>query len=160
MGHRAAADDAPVASKPTAHRLPEALNAAGYTATIVPGPLLLATSGGVAARPTVMPLAISSVFTPTKKLLTLAAKRVADELGEDPDLDVENGQEATWTTHSLRRGASTSARRHREKTGTSEAEIDIYFGWHEKILLKEMQNHYAAFDIRERMQKAKITKMI
>ena len=49
---------------------------------------------------------------------------------------------------------------YREKTGTSEAEIDIYFGWHEKILLKEMQNHYSAFDIRERMQKAKITKMI
>ena len=81
-------------------------------------------------------------------------------MGQDPDLDVEHGRVAIWTTHSLRRGADTSARRHMERTGTSEGEIDIYFGWHEKILLKEMQVHYAAMSIRERMAKAKITSWI
>ena len=45
-------------------------------------------------------------------------------------------------------------------TGTSEADIDLYFGWHEKILLKAMQTYYEAMSIRARMAKAKITKMM
>ena len=43
------------------------------------------------------------------------------------------------------------------KTGVTEGQIDIYFGWHEKILLKAMQVHYAALSIRARMTLAKIT---
>jgi hypothetical protein len=42
----------------------------------------------------------------------------------------------------------------------SEDQIDIYFGWHERVLLKAMQVHYASLSIRERMQLAKITGMI
>ena len=56
----------------------------------------------------------------------------------------------------LRLAAST-AQRYRETTGASEAEIDIFFGWHEKILLKAMQTHYNTMSIRERMAKARIT---
>ena len=51
-------------------------------------------------------------------------------------------------------------RRHRAETGTSESEIDIYFGWHERVLLKEMQVHYEAMSPRERMLHAKITGMM
>ena len=58
----------------------------------------------------------------------------------------------------MRRLADTVAQRDREAHGVSEAEIDIYFGWHERILLKEMQRHYAAMSIRDRMQKARITR--
>ncbi len=57
----------------------------------------------------------------------------------------------------LRRLANTVAQKYRELTGASSSEVDIFFGWHEKVLLKEMQNHYAAMSIRERMNKAKIT---
>jgi hypothetical protein len=42
----------------------------------------------------------------------------------------------------------------------SESEIDIYFGWHERVLLKEMQVHYEALSPRERMLHAKITGMM
>lgn len=56
--------------------------------------------------------------------------------------------------------ADTKGRRHRVETNTTEAEIDLFFGWHEKILLKEMQRHYEAMSIRERMAKAKITRMV
>ena len=42
----------------------------------------------------------------------------------------------------------------------SEAEIDLYFGWHEAILLKEMQRHYEAMSIRSRMKNARITQGI
>ena len=47
-----------------------------------------------------------------------------------------------------------------EVTGVTEDQIDIYFGWHEKVLLKAMQVHYASLSIRERMLLAKITGMM
>ena len=62
--------------------------------------------------------------------------------------------------HSLRRLANTVARRHREAMQVSEAEIDVYFGWHERVLLKEMQVHYEAMSPLERMLHAKITGMM
>ena len=46
----------------------------------------------------------------------------------------------------------------REQTGTAEDQIDIYFGWHEKIALKAMQTHYQSLSIRERMKVARITR--
>ena len=60
----------------------------------------------------------------------------------------------------MRRAANTTARRDREQTSTTEAEIDIYLGWHERILLKDMQRHYEAMSIRERMKQARITGLL
>ena len=68
------------------------------------------------------------------------------------DLDLQIGQAPKWSTHSLRRLADTVARRDRDVTSTTEAEIDVYFGWHERILLREMQIHYAAMNVKERMK--------
>jgi hypothetical protein len=92
-----------------------------------------------------------------KELLTLAASNLK---GKDEELDVEAGREAKWSSHSLRRLADTTARRFRVDMDVTEAEIDLYFGWHEKVLLKEMQRHYAAMIIRERMKQARITGMM
>ena len=39
----------------------------------------------------------------------------------------------------------------------TDEEIDLYFGWHEAILLREMRRHYAATLMRERMKQASIT---
>ena len=47
-----------------------------------------------------------------------------------------------------------------EVTGVTEDQIDIYFGWHEKILLKEMQRHYEQMSTRTRMSKSKITSLL
>ena len=93
----------------------------------------------------------------TKELLVKAWKEL---LGSDPELDLDPGQEPKWSTHSLRRLADTTARRYMEATGVTEDQIDIYFGWHEKVLLKAMQVHYASLSIRERMALAKITGML
>jgi hypothetical protein len=79
-----------------------------------------------------------------------------DRTNPDPDLDVENGRQARWASHSLRRLANTTARRY-AVTGTSEAEIDAYMGWHEKDMHENMQRHYGAMDIRARMKQARIT---
>ena len=141
----------------------ELLTQLGYTARVVPGPFLLATTGGAGQRPTIttMPLSVSSSFAPTKEVLTEAWRQAnLDPADPDPDIDLRNGEEPKWSTHSLRRLADTVARRYREVTGVTEDEIDIYFGWHERQLLRAMQVHYATMSIRERMATARITGML
>ena len=108
-----------------------------------------------------MPYSTSTASAPTKELLTNAWRAgLVDGVSTDADLDLPPGQEPKWSTHSLRRLADTVARRYREASGTTEDQIDIYFGWHEKILLKAMQVHYASLSIRERMMLSKITGML
>jgi hypothetical protein len=135
--------------------------AQGYEASLLPGPLLLATTGGARAKATLMPFSTSSGFAPTKDLLQKAFEKAnAVEADPDPDLDVRFGRDTKWSTHSLRRLADTTARRYREVTNTSEAEIDIFFGWNERVLLKAMQLHYASMTTRELMALAKVTGMM
>ena len=71
-----------------------------------------------------------------------------------------SGSRGKTSAGSARRLADTTARRFRADMDVTEAEIDLYFGWHEKVLLKEMQRHYAAMIIRERMKQARITGMM
>jgi hypothetical protein len=135
--------------------------ARGFEASLVPGPMLLATTGGKHPVRTLMPLSTSSTFAPTKELLVKAAARAGEVAGDpDPDLDVRDGRVAKWSTHALRRLADTTARRYREVSGSSEAEIDIFFGWNERVLLKAMQLHYASMSTRELMALAKVTGMM
>ena len=104
------------------------------------------------------PYSVGSAFKPTKELLERAhALANQDPLDPDPDLDTDPRRECRWTTHSLRRLADTVARRYRQESGATEAQIDIYFGWQERLLLKAMQVHYASLSIRERMLLAIIT---
>ena len=89
-----------------------------------------------------------------------SAKANLDPTDPDPDLDLELGAEPKWTTHSLRRGSDTVARRDMEATEASAADIDLFYGWHERVLTKEMQVHYSSMSIKERMKKARITSLM
>jgi hypothetical protein len=135
------------------------LTTLGFEAQIVPGPLLIATTGGKQGKLKDMPLSVTSTFAPTKELLTKAWELV-DKRGVDPDLDLEPGKEPKWTTHALRRLADTIARRYMEEMNVTAADIDIFMGWSEKVLKKAMQIHYASLSIRERMSRARITGMM
>ena len=58
----------------------------------------------------------------------------------------------------MRRLGDTTARRYRSFTGASEAAIDIYFGWQERVLKKAMQVHYESkFD---REKRKNVTRLI
>ena len=110
-----------------------------------------------------MPLSTSGAFTLTKEILTRAFELAnADPSDQDPDLEVDlaAGGQPKWTTHSLRRLADSVAQRYRAISNTSEAEIDIYFGWNERVLLKAMQTHYNGLSMRQRMKMSKITGML
>ena len=139
-------------------RIATQLSELGFQVTVVAGPLLLGTTGGKYPKVKTMPLATSSAFAPTKELLTAAWEfATSDPQDPDPDLELGMGEIPKWTTHSLRRLADTTARRYREQSGVTADEIDIYFGWNERVLLKAMQYHYATMSIRERMEHARIT---
>ena len=131
---------------------------AGFLVHRVPGPLLLTTQGGNHARPELMPFTISSAHGPTSEILTSACGPMWG-LGaqHDPDLDVEPGAHPKWSTHSLRRCAATMARKFMDSADVTEADIDLYMGWHEKVLLKNMQRHYEQMDLRRRIRQARIT---
>ena len=132
----------------------------GFTCNIVPGPLLLASTGSTKQEPTLMPLATSSAGGAITGFLQDAHESIKKSGVIDEALDVAEGEVPKWTSHSLRRLANSVARRDMAKTDTSAAEIDIYFGWHEKILLKEMQRHYEQMSTRTRMSKSKITSLL
>ena len=85
---------------------------------------------------------LSIVFgTPTMGTPSSSCRRLAAPRVPSPPI----------ATSASRRSSSPSG------AGTSEAEIDIYFGWQEKVLLKAMQRHYEAMSVASRMTKAKIT---
>ena len=134
------------------------MRAEGYTAQKVPGPLLLGTTGGRYAKLKLMPLTVDSAGGPVKEMLIKAHEAAnQDELDPDPDLDLDPRRPPKWSSHSLRRLADSCARRYREYTKTTEAQIDLYFGWQERVLKKMMQVHYESLSIRARMALAKIT---
>ena len=142
-------------------RVVERLRALGFTVHAVPGPLLLSTTGGRYPLMRLLPLSVQTTFAPTKALLDEAWRALNPAGGTgDPDLELPDGAVPRWTTHSLRRLADTVARRYAAQMGVSEQQIDIYFGWHEKLLLKNMQIHYASLNARERMLLARITGML
>ena len=104
---------------------------------------------------------MQTTFAPTKALLEEAWRALNPAGGPgDPDLELPDGAVPRWTTHSLRRLADSVAKRWMSVTGVTEAMIDLYFGWNEKLLLQAMQNHYASMSVRERMKTAKITGMM
>ena len=139
----------------------ELLSAAGFRVSLTPGPLLLATTGGLRPSLKTMPLSTSSVSEVTKEILDAAWRHATkDDMDPDPDLELGAGDLPRWSSHSLRRLADTVARKYMEITGVTVDEIDIHFGWNERVLLKAMQIHYASMSIRERMKHAKITGML
>ena len=130
----------------------------GLVANVMAGPFLLATTGGRYSNYTLMPLAVGSVGGAIKEVLDGAYEVVmSDPDSPDPDIEIRAGKKPKFSTHSLRRLANTTARRYREETKTGTDEIDLYFGWNERVLLKAMQVHYAKLSIRERMATARIT---
>ena len=120
--------------------------------------MLLATTGGVWGKIKLMPLAVDSAGSAIKEALEKAHVMAnEDPLDPDPDLELDPRRPTKWSSHSLRRLADTCARRYRRWSGATEAQIDLYFGWQERLLKKAMQTHYESLSVRARMFLAKIT---
>ena len=112
------------ASDPELGRVRQHMVTLGYTAHIVPGPLMMATTQGKGGLrvPTLMPLSSGTVSGQAGAYLRRAALAVG-ERGDDPDLDVPASEvgKLKLTSHSLRRLTDGVVREYIEEHGLDPA---------------------------------------
>jgi len=114
---------------------------------VVPGPLLRATDG---QRISHMPVDPSTTYGTLHKMME-EAHSLANPPGDpDPWLDLQGLDEPLWGHHSFRRCADSVARATMSQTGSTEDDIDLIFGWQEKMYNQRMQYHYATRFNREK----------
>ena len=81
------------------------------------------------------------------KLLFEHAVTVASPPGDpDPEFDLQGHAEAHWGQHSWRRMGEKTARDDKPQwtlLGLTKDDVDLYSGWEQKTLSKNMQIHYA-----------------
>ena len=101
------------------NQIAKELDALGFEVSIIPGPLLLATTGGKYGKVKTMPLSSSTTFTPTKEILTEAWKAVCcDPHDPDPDLELPQGQVEHALAQTVgRHGRQALPRGHRRDGG-------------------------------------------
>lgn len=116
----------------------ETKTSAGFV-SVVMGPLLRSTDGAHVSH---MPLDPSGTYKTLHKMLDDAYELANPESNPDPWLDLQGLDGPLWGHHSFRRGADTVARATRERSGTDEEDIDIIFGWNERMYSRKMQHHY------------------
>ena len=103
------------------------------------GPLLRSTDGGTLSH---MPLDPSSTYGTLHAIMDDAHELANPEGDSDPWLDLQGLDSPLWGHHSFRRLADTVARATMAKSGASEQEIDLVFGWQEQMYSRKMQYHY------------------
>ena len=141
---------------PIIARVLRELDSAGFAAmdasgrgcvSVVDGPLLRATDG---SRISHMPVDPSTTYATWHKMFDEAYELANPEGDPDPWLDLQGLDEPLWGHHSLRRLADTVARVTMSRTGVTEDDIDLIFGWNEKMYSQKMQHHYATRFNREK----------
>ena len=119
----------------------------GSFTSIVEGPLMRATDGGHVSH---MPLDPSSTYGTLHAIMDEAYELANPEGDPDPWLDLQGLDAPLWGHHSWRRLADTLARATMARSGASEQDIDLVFGWQENMYSQRMQYHYETRFNRER----------
>ena len=91
---------------------------------------------------TEMPLDPSGTYAALHKIFDEAHELSNPEGDPDPWLDLQGLSEPLWGHHSLRRMADTVARATMGRSGSTEQDIDLTFGWNERMYNQKMQYHY------------------
>lgn len=117
------------------------LTVAGLGAFVhqIDGPLLRSTDGSRLSHMAIDP---TSTYPLLHKIFDAAYVQANPTGDPDPWLDLQGLDEPLWGHHSLRRMADTVARATMARSGSTEQDIDLVFGWQEKMYSKKMQLHY------------------
>jgi len=113
--------------------------------SIVHGPLLRSTDGYSLSH---MPVDPSTTYGTLHKIMDECCELANPEGDPDPWLDLQGLDEPLWGHHSWRRMADTLARANMAKSGATEKDIDLVFGWLERMYSRIMQDHYETKFIR------------
>jgi hypothetical protein len=119
----------------------------GSFVSLVDGPLMRSTDGG---RISHMPLDPSTTYGTLHAVMDEAYELSNPEGDPDPWLDLQGLDSPLWGHHSWRRLADTLARATMARSGVSEQDIDLVFGWLENMYSQRMQYHYETRFNRER----------
>ena len=111
--------------------------------TKVPGPLMLATEAGTRIIP--MPLDPGTTYETLHKIMDECYVQANPPGDPDPWLDLGGMDTPLWGHHSFRRLADTVARKSMARSGATEMDIDMMFGWQERMYNQRMQFHYETF---------------
>ena len=123
----------------------------GFVSTAL-GPLVLATEAGTRVLPVALEAATS--YDALHKLMDQAYIAANPPGDPDPWLDLGGLEDPLWGHHSLRRLADTVARQTMARSGATEMDIDLTFGWQERMYSQKMQHHYESLftrDVRHRV---------
>ena len=97
-----------------------------------------------------MPLSPQSTYDVIHAMFD-EAYRLANPVGDaDTELDLQGLPAPLWGHHPLRRFADTCARQTRDRSGATEQDIDLTFGWMESFHSAKMQVHYESRFTRDR----------
>ena len=128
---------------------------------MISAPFICATTGGSKPRQTLMPLSSTTMTGGVTKGFLIAAARAAnmDRFDLDPDLnmavkDIETGK---WGTHSLRRLCDKRVKKTCKELGLPLSTVDAMLGWKESERRHDMQDHYDEQNLRERLERARIS---
>jgi hypothetical protein len=119
----------------------------GSFVSIAEGPLMRSTDGAAISHMAIDP---SSTYSSLHKIMDEAYELSNPEGDPDPWLDLQGLESPLWGHHSWRRLADTLARATMAKSGSSEQDIDLTFGWRENMYSQVMQYHYETRFNRER----------
>ena len=128
----------------------------GTFVQLVPGPLLRSTSG---SRLLHEPFAVDSTYAQLKPIMMFAYEKANEDPNDtDPERDLQGRIVPQFANHSWRRFGDKVARDTMETTGATSVDIDLYYGWHEKMHSKDMQLHYAGRP--DRVKRSRVSMMI
>ena len=128
---------------------------------IISAPFICATTGGSNPKPTIMPLASTTITGGVAKDFLVKAALAANIDPKDPDPDmnipVKAIMGAKWGTHSLRRLADKRVKKRCAELGLPTSVVDSMLGWKEAERLHDMQDHYDEKNLRQRLERARVT---
>ena len=136
------------------------LRDAGLFASLVPGPFLIASTGGAHAKPTLMPIQSMSVSSNISKHMKLSCILANDdEANPDPDCNMtkEEMHSAKYGSHAARRCCDTEARRYAAKHNIDKSRINMRMGWKEAELALDSQTHNEESHIQLRWESAMLS---
>ena len=140
----------------------EGLGVINQDINLVPAPLLRATHrAGALLMP--MPLTYDAAHASAKTIFEAAFDAANPPGDRDPEFDLQGHASPRWGQHSWRRFGDKTARDDKERLSSlkiDKIDIDLYCGWDQHELSKDMQLHYAGQQRSYRVRRRAITQSI
>ena len=108
-----------------------------------------------------MPQTYDGAYASMRTTLDVAFKEANPPGDPDPEFDLQGHAAPLWGQHSLRRLGEKVARDDKDawtKLGLTKVEVDLYSGWDQHEISRDMQIHYSGQQRSHRVKRTAITR--